>query len=124
MTRFRLALLPAILMVLTFTITSAAAFTQFGASNQDKAQACKEMADKRNLSGDDRKNFLQNCLSKASDSNNAGQNKAQQTANNKLDDMSQRDKLNGCENLADKKGLKGSNRRSYVRDCMDKANPK
>lgn len=124
MTRFRLALLPAILMISTCTITSTAVFAQAGASNQDKAQACKDMADKRNLTGDDRKNFLQNCASKAADSNNAGQNKAQQTANNKLDDMSQKDKLNACENLADKKSLKGSSRRSYVRDCMDKANPK
>jgi len=124
MMRLRFVLLPIILVVLTACMMiSSAAFAQPGASNQDKAQACKDMADKRNLTGDDRKNFLQNCATKASEQS-SGQGKAQQAANDKLDDMSQREKLNACENLADKKNLKGGDRRSYVKDCMQKANPK
>jgi len=126
MTRIKLAVLLVICAFLAAS-TIISVFAQSGASNRDKAQACKEMADKRNLTGDDRKNFLQNCLSKAAGTpqqNNAQQNKSQQAANDKLDDMSQKDKLNVCHNLADKKNLTGSDRRSFVKDCMQKANPK
>jgi len=38
--------------------------------------------------------------------------------------MSQKDKLNVCDNLADKKNLKGGDHRSFVKECMQKANPK
>src|ERR1700751_1242158 len=34
-------------------------------SSQDKAKACNSMADDKGLKGDDRKNFMQDCLSKA-----------------------------------------------------------
>ena len=33
-------------------------------SNADKAKTCNDLADKKGLKGDDRKNFLQNCMSK------------------------------------------------------------
>jgi len=81
-----------------------------GSSQQDKAKACNSMADKKGLKGDDRKNFMQDCLSKA--------------GNQQLNDMSQKDKMNVCKNLADKKNLTGNDRRSFLKDCMNKANPK
>ena len=78
-------------------------------SQQDKAKACNDLADKKGLKGEDRKNFLQDCLSK--------------TSNTKpLDDMSQKDKLDACKNLADKRNLKGEDRRSFLKDCMNRAN--
>ena len=89
------------------------------ASNQDKAQACKDAADKQNLTGDARKTFLQNCLNKAAGNTNT----AQQTANDKLNNMSEQDKMNACKNLADKKNLSGRDRGSFLKDCMQKANP-
>ena len=79
-------------------------------SQQDKMKACNNMADKKGLKGDDRKNFMQDCLSKA--------------GSQPLSDMSQKDKLNVCKNLADRKNLKGEDRRSFLKDCMNKANPK
>ena len=53
---------------------------------------------------------MQNCLNKAADSGSGG-------------NVSEQDKATTCNNLADKKGLKGADRRSYVKDCMKKANP-
>jgi psiF repeat len=88
----------------------ATAKAQQGPSQQDKMKACNNLADNKGLKGDDRKNFMQDCLSK--------------TGNQPLNQMSQQDKMNVCKNLADKKNLAGSDRRSFLKDCMNKANPK
>jgi len=53
---------------------------------------------------------MQECLKKA--------------GNQQLNDMSQKDKANVCKNLADKKNVTGSDRMSFMKDCMKKANPK
>lgn len=87
-------------------------FAQSGASNQDKAQACKDAADKQNLTGDARNNFMQTCLSKS-----AG---AQTNQNRKV---SEPDKAKSCNDLADKQNLTGANRRSFLKNCMNKATP-
>lgn len=79
-------------------------------SSQDKAKACNDAADKKSLKGQDRKNFMQDCLSKA--------------GNEQLNQMSQKDKMDVCKDLADKRNLAGSDRRSFIKDCMNKANPK
>jgi hypothetical protein len=81
------------------------------ASQQDKMKACNDLADKKGLKGDDRRNFLQSCVSKTSDTQ-------------PLKDASQKDKMNACKNLADKKNLKGEERRSFIKDCMNKVNSK
>ena len=94
---------------LSVTLHAEAANNQ-GSSQQDQAKACNDMADNKSLKGDDRKNFLQECLKKA--------------GNQQLNDMSQKDKANVCKDLADKKNVTGSDRRSFMKDCMNKANPK
>lgn len=81
------------------------------ASSQDKAKACNDAADKKNLTGDDRKTFMQNCLNKAANSGSGG-------------NVSEQDKATACKNIADKKGLTGADRRSFLKDCMNKANPR
>jgi len=115
-------ILSAVVFFLLASICTSSSFVFAQASNQDKAQACKNLADKQNLTGDDRKTFMQNCLNKAA--GNTDTNKAQQTANDKLNDASQQDKMNVCKNLADKKNLTGRDRASFLKDCMQKANPK
>ena len=52
---------------------------------------------------------MQNCLNKV--------------ANSGSGNVSQQDKVTACKNLADKKGLKGADRRSFLKDCMNKVNP-
>jgi len=81
-----------------------------GPSQQDKMKTCNNLADKKGVKGDDRKNFMQDCLSKA--------------GNQPVNDMSQKDKMNTCKNLADRKNLTGTDRASFIKDCMNKANPK
>jgi hypothetical protein len=81
-----------------------------GSSQQDKVKACNSAADSKGLKGDDRKNSMQDCVSKG--------------GNQQLNDMSQKDKMNVCQNLADRKNLTGNDRRSFIKDCMNKANPK
>lgn len=81
------------------------------ASQQDKVKACNDMADKKGLTGNDRKSFMQNCVSKAN-------------GTQPVSDMSQSDKMNACKSLADKKNLTGKDRRSFIKDCMNKANSK
>ena len=80
-------------------------------SQQDKAKACNDLAEKKGLKGNDRRDFLQNCLSKTSGAQSIG-------------DMSQRDKLNACKNVADRRNLQGEDRRSFLKDCMNKVNSK
>ena len=80
------------------------------ASSQDKARACNSAADSKGLTGQDRKNFVQDCLSK--------------TGVQPPSEMSQKDKMNTCKNLADRKNLTGNDRKSFIKDCMNKANPK
>ena len=100
-----------LLLAMSLGLPTRAAANKQGPSQQDKTKACNNMADNKGLKGDDRKNFMQDCLSKGG----GGQ---------KLDDMSQKDKMNICKNLADKKNLTGNDRRSFIKDCMNKANPK
>ncbi len=64
------------------------------ASAQDKAKACNDAADKRNLKGEDRQKFMQSCLNKAADSGSGG-------------NVSEQDKAKACNNAADKKGTVG-----------------
>jgi hypothetical protein len=80
-------------------------------SQQDKMKACNDLADKKGLKGDDRRNFLQSCTGKT-------------TNVQPLNNVSQRDKMNACKNLADRKNLQGEDRRSFIKDCMNKVNSK
>jgi len=64
------------------------------ASQQDKIKACNNLADKKGLKGDDRKNFMQDCLNEAADVQRSS-------------DMSTKDQMNGCKDVADKRNLKG-----------------
>jgi hypothetical protein len=104
------AILVVTLLSLAMSAGVSAAADSQGSSQQDKMKTCNSLADNKGLKGDDRKNFMQDCLSKA--------------GNQQLSDMSQKDKMNVCKNLADKKNLTGSDRRSFIKDCMNKANPK
>ena len=97
-------------LAMSLELPDHAAANPQGPSQQDKMKACNTLADNKGLKGDERKNFMQDCLSKA--------------GNQQLNDMSQKDKLNVCKNLADKKNLKGDDRRSFLKDCMNRANPK
>jgi psiF repeat len=104
-------LLATSLIPITAARTAQAAPAQSStASAQDKARACNDRADKKDLKGSDRQTFMQNCLNKAADTGSSP-------------NVSQQDKAKTCNNLADRKNLTGSDRRSFVKDCMKRANP-
>lgn len=106
----RILLMIFLSLAMNLGLSARAAPGNQGSSQQDKAKACNSMADNKSLKGDDRKNFMQDCLSKA--------------GNDQLNQMSQKDKMDVCKNLAEKKKLTGSDRRSFIKDCMNRANPK
>ena len=62
------------------------------------------------LKDKDRQTFMQSCLKKAADTGSSA-------------NVSEQDKAKTCNSLADKKNLTGADRRSFVKDCMKKANP-
>ena len=101
-----------LLLATSLTFVTAAAQSS-AASPRDKAKACNELADKKGLKDQERKDFLQSCLDKAADSGSASRGNA-----------SQEDKATACKNLADKKNLTGEDRRSFLKDCMNKTNPR
>ena len=103
------AAMMSLVMATSLTFVTAAAQSS-GTSPQDKAKACNNLADKKGLKDQDRKDFLQTCLGKAADSGSSG-------------NVNQQDKATICKNLADKKGVTGADRRSFVKECMKKANP-
>jgi len=113
----RVLAITALLCTMSIALTARPAAAQdrqagaASASQQDKIKACNELAHKQALKGDDRKNFLQSCMSKTIDVH-------------PLKNASQKDKMNACTNLADKKNLQGEDRRSFIKDCMNKANSK
>ena len=100
-----------ILLATSFTLVASATMPQSTSSTpsqQDKAKACNDAADKKGLKDQDRKTFMQNCLNKAANST----------------PPSNEDKATACKNLADKKGLQGADRRSFLKDCANKATSK
>jgi hypothetical protein len=53
---------------------------------------------------------MESCLNKAANSGSGG-------------NASDQDKATACKSAADKKGLKGADRRSFLKDCANKVNP-
>ncbi len=100
----------ALLLATNFTSVAFANPSSSTVSSQDKAKACNDAADKKGLTGAERKTYTENCLNKAAATGSGGS-------------VSEQDKASTCNSLADKKGLKGADRRSFVKDCVKKANP-
>jgi hypothetical protein len=111
MSRHLWAVVMSLSLATSLTVVTAAPQSS-AASPQDKATACNDLADKKGLKDQERKDFLQSCLGKAADSGSASGGR-----------VSQQDKATTCKNLADKKGVTGADRRSFLKNCMNKANP-
>jgi hypothetical protein len=109
-----LALCFCLIAITSFPITISAqekATSTSSVSQQDKVKDCNNLADKKNLNSDDRKNFVKSCMEKVN-------------GTQPVSEMSEKDKMNACKNLADKQNLKGDDRKSFLKDCMKKANNK
>jgi hypothetical protein len=74
-------------------------------TQQAKMTSCNADAKTKNLSGDDRKAFMQRCLSTGGSSAAAAPNSQQQ-------------KMKTCNADASTKGLKGDDRKKFMSDCL------
>lgn len=103
--RLKMALAMSVLTLTSLGVSPGTAVAQ--KPQEDRSKACNDLADRKGLTGQDRRTFLKDC-------NNA----------KSLDEMNQRDKMDSCKKLADRKNLQGADRRSFIKDCMNKANAK
>jgi psiF repeat len=82
-------------------------------SQQEKMKKCNEIANQKQLKGDDRKSFMSTCLSaKAPDEAAMPEGK-----------MSQQDKMKKCNEVANKKQLKGDDRKNFMSSCLSASAP-
>lgn len=76
-------------------------------AQQGKMKECNVEAKAKNLSGDDRKAFMKQCLSTAKE-----EAKSALTA--------QQEKMKRCNAEAKTKALKGDERKAFMKDCLSK----
>ena len=69
-------------------------------SQQEKMKDCNAQAKAKNLTGDDRKKFMSQCLSAAGVSE------------------TQQEKMKSCNKEASAKGLKGDDRKAFMSTCL------
>jgi hypothetical protein len=72
---------------------------------QDKMQTCNDLAKRKGLKGDERKEFMKTCLS-------AGGGEVADKPH------SQQDKMKACNKVAKAKDLKGNERETFMKDCL------
>jgi hypothetical protein len=92
----------AVVMIVALSAVSVPT-AQASNSQQDKMKACNDAAGKKQLKGDERKDFMSKCLS--ADAPAASTN-------------SQQEKMKACNEAAGKKGLKGDERKSFMSTCL------
>jgi len=96
----------AVLLALSCTILRA------DNSQQEKMKKCNEIANQKQLKGEDRKNFMSSCLSAKGPDETATPDK-----------MSQQDKMKKCNDMANKKSLKGDDRKNFMSSCLSASAP-
>jgi psiF repeat len=89
---------------LILMLTLACAVLGADNSQRDKMKNCNEIADQKQLTGEERKNFISSCLK--------GDERT------KPSEMSQKEKRKKCDEIADKKSLKGDDRKAFMATCL------
>ena len=87
--------------------TAAPATATHTNSQQDKMKTCNTAATTKGLKGDDRKSFMQTCLSHEEPAAAKGN--------------SQQEKMKTCNADATAKGLKGDPRKTFMQTCLSSA---
>ncbi len=75
-------------------------------AQQNKMKACNEEANTKALKGDERKDFMQTCLSAKAPANGG---------------TSQQEKMKNCNKEAAEKSLKGDERKKFMKSCLSAA---
>jgi hypothetical protein len=93
-------------------------------SQQAKMTSCSADAKAQNLKGEERKAFMKTCLSAkgaASAPADATAKPAAATAGGTTNGNSQQEKMKSCNADAKTKGLKGDERKAYLKTCLTAA---
>lgn len=100
-------------MGLMFAVSSVA----IAAPQQERMRSCNKEAKEKALKGDERKAFMKGCLRKKTASAADG-TKADPAADAARQLRSE--KRSACNQGAEEKALKGTERKKFMRDCMKK----
>ncbi|HEY0767466.1 MAG TPA: PsiF family protein [Steroidobacteraceae bacterium] len=90
-------------------------------SQQAKMTSCNADAEAKGLKGEDRKAFVKSCLSDkaaAGAPSDATSAPAAATAGGTTIGNSQQEKMRSCNADAKSKGLKGADRKAFMKDCL------
>jgi hypothetical protein len=94
--------------LLSALIVVAAALPLYSAhamtAQQEKMGACNKEAGEKQLKGDERKQFMRDCLKK--------------TPPASAQNISQKEKMKVCNKEAGEKQLKGAERKDFMRNCL------
>jgi hypothetical protein len=94
-------------MMVLLSMTALLLTTGYAAAEtaqQDKMKTCNDLAKRKDLKGDERKEFMKTCLS-------AGSNVADKP-------ISQQERMKKCNQVAKAKSLKGNERETFMKDCL------
>jgi len=92
-------------LIAAAVLTLAGAPAQAANSQQDKMKECNAQAGDKKLAGDDRKTFMQKCLSAHPSSETSTLTPQQQ-------------KMKTCNTDASAKKLKGDDRKAFMKTCL------
>jgi psiF repeat len=85
-------------------------------SQQEKMTTCNTDAKAKGLKGDERKAFMKSCLSEKGASASASAGSAAAAPSATLN--SQQEKMKSCNADAKTKGLKGTERKAFMKSCL------
>lgn len=92
----------------------------FAGAQQDKMKGCNKEAKADSLKGDERKAFMSKCLKKdytlKSDAAPAAKAEAKPAAS--AAPVTQQDKMKSCNADAGTKGIKGEERKAFMKTCL------
>jgi hypothetical protein len=86
-------------------------------NQQEKMTTCNADAKAKGLKGDERKAFMKTCLSGAAGASAT----AGATGSAAAKGSSQQEKMKSCNADAKTKGLKGADRKAFMKDCLSGA---
>lgn len=91
-------------------------------SQQEKMTTCNADAKTKGLKGAERKEFMKNCLSGKSTEATTGTGTATDSAGSAATKgTAQQEKMKTCNADAKTKGLKGADRKAFMKDCLSGA---
>jgi len=92
-------------IVIAAVIALVATGNAFAATQQEKMRSCSAEAKGKSLKGEERREFMSQCLSS--------------TPEEKQERLALKEKTRACTAEARSKGLKGDERRSFIEQCTD-----